>query len=76
MAVINIPDNATNGDVIKAIFTNGITIDRSTAYAKQVTEEWLNAPYTEADEFHGKHCPVQPTIPPMPKPYSERKVGE
>ena len=40
-----IPDNATNGDVIKAMFPNGITIDRSTAYAKQVTEDWWNAPY-------------------------------
>ena len=40
-----IPDNATNGDVLKIMFPNGITIDRSTAHAKQVTEDWLNAPY-------------------------------
>ena len=40
-----ISDNATNGDVIKAMFPNGIKIDRSTAYAKRVTEDWWNSPY-------------------------------
>lgn len=40
-----IPDNATNKAVIKAMFPDGIKIDRSTAYAKRVTEDWLNSTY-------------------------------
>lgn len=45
-----IPDNPTNRDVIKAMFPNGIKIDRSTAHAKRVTEDWLNAPYRVENE--------------------------
>ena len=47
---IPIPDNATNKDVIKAMFPDGIKIDRSTAYAKQVTEDWLNSPYRKEEK--------------------------
>jgi hypothetical protein len=46
---IIIPKGVTNGDMIKAMFPNGIKIDRSTTYAKQVTEDWWNAQYIGAD---------------------------
>lgn len=38
-----IPDNATNGDVIKAMFPDGIKT--SIAYPRDVSKEWVNAPY-------------------------------
>lgn len=47
---ISISDNATNKDVIKAMFPDGIRIDRSTAYAKRVTEDWLNSPYRKEEK--------------------------
>lgn len=40
---IPIPDNATNGDVMRAIFPNGVKT--SIAYPRDVSKEWINAPY-------------------------------
>ena len=38
-----IPDNATNGEVIRAIFPDGVKT--SIAYPRDVSKEWINAPY-------------------------------
>ena len=47
-----IPDNATNGDVIKALFSNGTTAKFATfmrfidgEYYFNCSEDWWNAPY-------------------------------
>ena len=38
-----IPDNATNGEVMRAIFSDGVKT--SIAYPRDVSKEWINAPY-------------------------------
>ena len=38
-----IPDNATNGEVMRAIFPDGVKT--SIAYPRDVSKEWINAPY-------------------------------
>lgn len=38
-----IPDNATNGDMLKAMFPDGVKT--SIAYPRDVSKEWMNAPY-------------------------------
>lgn len=45
MAVIKIPDNATNGDVIKAIFPE--TKDLTGRFGVYLESEWWSAPYKE-----------------------------
>lgn len=57
IAVINgtpIPDNATNGDVMKAIFKpNRITRTDDTVHIDyDITPDWWNAPYQKG----GKEC--------------------
>lgn len=58
MATINIPNNATNEDVLKLVFpnweeevsTNGesIVLERFTPYCKmQLHKDWLDKPYTK-----------------------------
>ena len=41
--IIDIPDNATNKDVMRAMFPDGVKT--SIAYPRDVSKEWLNAPY-------------------------------
>lgn len=38
-----ITDNATNGEVMRAIFPDGVKT--SIAYPRDVSKEWINAPY-------------------------------
>ena len=55
LAILNgkaIPDNATNGDVVKALFPNGITAKFATFmrfidgdHYFNCSEEWWNSPY-------------------------------
>lgn len=55
-----LPDNATNGDVIKAVFPNGVTAKFATFMRFVVGEDeyincaydWWNAPYQKG----GKEC--------------------
>ena len=50
MAVIKIPDNATNGDVIRAMFPKTIFIQEkreNKLNALMISDEWWNAPYKE-----------------------------
>lgn len=57
--VFDIPDNATNGDVIKAMFPNFkitdlknrmIKVDISESYDEYFKKEWWNAPYQKGNE--------------------------
>lgn len=58
--VITIPDNATNGDVIKALFPNSrvdISCARAFFYIREDLKrfvtfdiDWWNAPYQEGDK--------------------------
>ena len=49
-----IPDNATNGNVISAIFPNG-ALGRGLAIPTYFTEEWWNSPYQKGgtEEYLG-----------------------
>jgi len=59
---INIPEDATNGDVIKALFPNGkvIKCDEATGYEQMIDDKysycswfdasWWNAPYKAESE--------------------------
>lgn len=51
-----IPDNATNGDMIKALFPNGIQINDTPIisysfgeYRFRFSDEWWNAPYKKGE---------------------------
>lgn len=43
-----IPDNATNGDILKLIFPDGVKT--SIAYTRDVSKEWINTPYQKGDK--------------------------
>ena len=40
-----IPDNATNGDMIKALFNNSLDDFKHTWGGGTITDDWWNAPY-------------------------------
>ena len=57
LAKAEIPDNATNGDVIKAMFPDFEYVEREYLiivkdgfYQKEFSIEWWNAPYKRGDE--------------------------
>ena len=43
---VPIPDNATNGDVIKAVFPNDLWLH---IHSRRAKKEWWNAPYKRSD---------------------------
>ena len=47
---ITIPDNATNGDVIKALFPNGVPKDVIWTLSFDKCLDWWNAPYKREEK--------------------------
>ena len=60
--IIEIPDNATNGDMIKALFDCELNdelcysylwkIDKN-GYYSQFDKDWWNAPYEKGEQYDG-----------------------